>query len=76
MLVLDALRHEPHTTHLSVDEALAVVRRLKPKRTFFTHVSHRLEHEATNRSLPAGVELAYDGLRIPIEGTGRITDGH
>ena len=66
VLILDALRREPHTTHLSLDEALAVVARLQPKRTLLTHIAHRLEHETTNQSLPPGVELAYDGLRIPL----------
>ncbi len=66
VLILDGLRHEPHSTHLSIREALEVIARLKPRKTYLTHVSHRLEHEATNRLLPAGVELAYDGLRIPL----------
>ncbi len=66
VLVLDGLRREPHYTHLSIDEAVEVARELKPKRTLFTHMSHRLEHEATNRWLPPGMELAYDGLRIPL----------
>jgi phosphoribosyl 1,2-cyclic phosphate phosphodiesterase len=62
VLVLDALRERPHPAHFSVDEALAAVRRVKPKKTWLTHLSHELEHEATNRRLPAGVEVAYDGL--------------
>lgn len=66
VLILDCLRDEPHVTHMNVEEALEVVGRLRPRRTLFTHISHRLEHEATNRRLPAGVELAYDGLRIPL----------
>ena len=65
-LILDCLRREPHATHLGLDEAIEVVRRLAPKRTFLTHVSHRLEHEATRRELPPGVDLAYDGLRLPL----------
>ena len=40
--------------------------RIGAKRTYFTHMSHDLEHEATNSSLPDGMELAYDGLRIPL----------
>jgi phosphoribosyl 1,2-cyclic phosphate phosphodiesterase len=64
VLILDCLRHEPHPTHMSVEEAVAVARRLAPRRTLFTHMCHRLEHEATNRELPAGTELAYDGMRI------------
>jgi phosphoribosyl 1,2-cyclic phosphate phosphodiesterase len=66
VLVLDALRPKPHPTHFSLDEAVEVARKLKPKRTFFTHMSHELEHEATNAALPSGMELAYDGLRIPL----------
>ncbi len=64
VLVLDALRDRPHPTHFSVSEALAVVEKLKPRRTYFTHVCHDLEHEETNRRLPPGVELAYDGLTV------------
>ncbi|MGO8749191.1 MAG: MBL fold metallo-hydrolase [Thermoguttaceae bacterium] len=66
VLILDALRREPHPTHLNLDEALEIIHRLRPKRTLLTHIAHRLEHEATNQSLPPGVELAYDGLRIPL----------
>lgn len=64
VLVLDALRWRPHPTHFSVSEALAVVERLKPRQTYFTHICHDLGHEETNRQLPPGVELAYDGLVI------------
>lgn len=69
VLILDCLRHEPHPTHLSVDEALVIVKELAPKRTLLTHISHHLEHETTNRELPPGVQLAYDGLRIPLDGS-------
>lgn len=66
VLVLDALRHKPHPTHFSLAEAVQVAERLQPKRTLLTHMSHDLEHAATNASLPACMELAYDGLRIPL----------
>ncbi len=66
VLILDALRPKPHATHFSLDEAVAVAERLKPRRTLFTHMSHDLEHAATNAALPAGMELAYDGLKIPL----------
>lgn len=66
VLILDALRPKPHVTHFGLDEAIAVAQRLAPKRTYFTHVSHELEHVATNASLPAGMELAFDGLRITL----------
>ena len=62
VLVLGALRHKPHPAHFSVDEALAVIADLRPRKAYLTHMSHELEHEATNRTLPPGVELAYDGL--------------
>ena len=65
-LVLDALRHRPHPTHFTVAEALAVVERLAPRRAFFTHMCHDLPHAETNATLPAGVELAYDGLTLDI----------
>jgi phosphoribosyl 1,2-cyclic phosphate phosphodiesterase len=66
-LVLDALRHRPHPTHFTVAEAMAVVERLQPRQAYFTHVCHDLPHEATNRSLPQSVELAYDGLTLTID---------
>lgn len=66
VLILDALRHRPHVTHFGLDEAINVARRVKPKRTFFTHTSHELEYVATNASLPDNMELAYDGLRLPL----------
>jgi len=62
VLVLDALRPQPHPGHFSVDQALDVVSRLRPAQTYFTHMGHELDHETTNRALPVGVELAYDGL--------------
>ncbi len=65
-LVVDALRHRRHSTHFSVAEAIEVAARLAPKRTWFTHMCHDLGHAATNAMLPAGVELAYDGLVIDV----------
>lgn len=64
VLVLDALRHQPHPSHSTVEQSLAWVERLKPQRAFFTHIAHELGHEATNATLPAHVRLAYDGLRV------------
>jgi phosphoribosyl 1,2-cyclic phosphate phosphodiesterase len=66
VLVLDALRAKSHPTHFSLAEAVEAAQRVGAKRTYFTHMSHDLEHEATNAALPAGMELAYDGLRIPL----------
>jgi phosphoribosyl 1,2-cyclic phosphate phosphodiesterase len=64
VLVLDALRPQPHPGHFGLDEALEVIERLRPERAYLTHMGHELEHETTNRHLPKGVELAYDGLRF------------
>jgi phosphoribosyl 1,2-cyclic phosphate phosphodiesterase len=64
VLVLDALRHKPHPTHSTVENSLAWVERLKPRRAFFTHIAHELGHEATNAGLPGHVRLAYDGLKL------------
>ncbi|HBV62010.1 MAG TPA: MBL fold metallo-hydrolase [Rhodopirellula sp.] len=65
--VVDALRWKSHPTHFSVKEACDIAARIQAPRTFLTHICHDLEHEATNVSLPQGVELAYDGLRFEIE---------
>ena len=67
VLILDALRDRPHPTHFYVAEALDVVARLGPERAYFTHICHDLPHAATCARLPAGVELAYDGLVLEIE---------
>jgi phosphoribosyl 1,2-cyclic phosphate phosphodiesterase len=64
VLVLDALRLKPHPAHFGLEQALAAIERLRPARAYLTHMSHELEHEATNRRLPPNVELAYDGLRF------------
>jgi len=66
VLILGALRRRPHATHFSLDQAVALAQKLGPKRTYFTHVSHEMEYGATNAALPPGMELAYDGLRIPL----------
>jgi len=65
-VVLDALRERPHPTHLSVNQALGVIDRLRPERAYLTHMCHDLPHAATCARLPAGVELAYDGLTFEI----------
>lgn len=65
VLIVDALRDEPHATHFGIPQALAAIERVKPKQAYLTHVSHHLEYTETNARLPAGVELSYDGLRIP-----------
>jgi phosphoribosyl 1,2-cyclic phosphate phosphodiesterase len=65
-LVLDALRPEPHVTHLSVDQAVDIARRLGARQTYFTHCACRLDYRNVNPELPAGMEVGYDGLRIKL----------
>jgi phosphoribosyl 1,2-cyclic phosphate phosphodiesterase len=65
-LVLDALRHRPHPTHFTVAQASVVARRIGAARTFFTHISHDLGHEATCAALPPGMALAHDGLTLEV----------
>ena len=67
VLFLDALRYKPHPTHSTVQQSLAIVDQLQPKRAFFTHICHDLAHERTESMLPAHVRLAYDGLEVMIE---------
>jgi phosphoribosyl 1,2-cyclic phosphate phosphodiesterase len=50
-----------------VKNSLGIVERLKPKRAFFTHISHDLPHDATNATLPRHVRLAYDGMKLEFE---------
>lgn len=66
VVILDALRERPHSTHFSLSEALDVTARLRPERTYFTHICHDLPHAATCARLPDRVELAYDGLVLEI----------
>jgi phosphoribosyl 1,2-cyclic phosphate phosphodiesterase len=65
-LVIDALRDKPHTTHFTVAEALDVIARIRPRRAYMTHMGHDLGHAVTSARLPAGVELAYDGLVVGV----------
>ncbi|MBU7577292.1 MAG: MBL fold metallo-hydrolase [Flavihumibacter sp.] len=66
-LVLNALRHEKHISHFTLSEAVAVVQELKVPNAYFTHISHQLGlHELINASLPAGIQLAYDGLSVQV----------
>ena len=61
-LVLDMLREKPHLTHMNLSEALEAVRRIAPRRTFFAHCAHEVDHRALESNLPPDIRLAYDGL--------------
>jgi phosphoribosyl 1,2-cyclic phosphate phosphodiesterase len=65
--IVDALRHTPHPSHFTLAEALAWIERLKPRRAILTNMHVDLDYATLRRELPAGIEPAYDGLRIEIE---------
>jgi phosphoribosyl 1,2-cyclic phosphate phosphodiesterase len=66
LLVLDALRIRPHSTHYSLDEAVEAATRIAAKQTLFTHMCHDLPHAATCAGLPGGMALAHDGLVLTV----------
>lgn len=66
VMVLEALRYDPHPAHVSLDEALEVVARFRPKRAVLTHMAHTLEYGEVSANLPEGVELAYDGMVVEL----------
>lgn len=66
VLIIDALRHEPHPSHLSLGEAVAVAKTARAQRAFLTHIGHDLGHIETEKLLPEHIRLAYDGLRVEI----------
>lgn len=66
--IIDALRYSPHPSHFSVEEALAWIARMRPKRAVFTHMHVDLDYDTLNRDLPPGIEPAYDGMVLTTGG--------
>ncbi len=67
VLVVNALRIEPHNSHFNLEEALAFIRKVAPERAYLTHISHLLGfHAEVEKTLPENVFLAYDGLKIAL----------
>ncbi len=65
VLVLNALQKQPHISHFNLEEAIELVSKIKPNKTYFTHLSHTMGlHEIVSKELPQDIELAYDGLEI------------
>jgi phosphoribosyl 1,2-cyclic phosphate phosphodiesterase len=64
LLIIDALRFEPHPTHMNFAEALAFAEKVRAQQTWFTHICHDVSHEKAERELPANVRIAYDGLKL------------
>jgi phosphoribosyl 1,2-cyclic phosphate phosphodiesterase len=65
-LIVSALRHKPHPSHATLEQAVGWARRIGARQTWFTHIAHELGHAATNQLLPEGMALAYDGLEFPV----------
>jgi phosphoribosyl 1,2-cyclic phosphate phosphodiesterase len=66
VLVLSALRHLPHPSHATLEQSVAWAERIGARQTWFTHIAHDLGHKETNRTLPENVQLAFDGLSVPV----------
>jgi phosphoribosyl 1,2-cyclic phosphate phosphodiesterase len=66
VLVLSALRHAPHPSHATLEQALGWAQRIGARQTWFTHIAHDLGHAETNRTLPENMRLAHDGLSVPV----------
>ncbi len=67
VMIIDALRPEPHPSHATISESLRLVERIKPRQAWFTHMSHEVDHAEMEKTFPPNVRLAWDGLRIPFE---------
>ena len=68
VLVLDALRHRPHKTHFTIEEAVATARRIGARQTYFVHMTHDVGHAEEDARLPDGINLGYDGLSFEVAG--------
>ena len=67
LIILDALRKKEHISHFNLDQALALLKELKPKKALLTHISHYMGlHEEVNQELPDNIKLSYDGQKIKI----------
>ena len=64
-LVLDALRHRPHPTHFTIDQAIEAANKINPSRTYLVHMTHDLLHSTTDTALPTNINLAFDRLTLP-----------
>lgn len=68
VLVINALRYTPHFSHLTVEEALAVIEKIKPEQAYLTHICHDMgKHQDVSGKLPSNVKLAYDGLKFTVD---------
>lgn len=66
VMILDALRYTPHPTHLTVAQSLAILRGIGARSSYLVHLCHELDHHVLETSLPDGVYVSYDGLRVAV----------
>jgi len=66
ILVLNALRFEPHPTHFNLSQAIEMAEKIRAQVTYFTHITHIMEHNEVENKLPENMHLAYDGLELKI----------
>src|SRR5262249_2093129 len=66
-LVVSALRFTPTHLHFTIDEAVDFAEKVSAKKSYFIHISHEIDHEHVSCLLPSGIELAYDGLQVPLQ---------
>ena len=66
VMILDGLRHREHRTHLTVAECAEILQRIGAKQSYMIHMTHDLDHEETERGLPGGIKLSYDGLVLEL----------
>ena len=64
LLVIDALRYTPHPTHMNVQESLAAIEAIGPRRALLTHIAHEIGHAELEAKLPPHIRIAFDGLRV------------
>ena len=67
ILILDALRPLPHPSHSHLEKSIAFAHQIRAKRTYFTHMSHEIDHRTVDRTLPPGMHLAYDDLELTFD---------
>ena len=67
ILILDALRRDPHPSHAHLEKSIELVQKIRPRRALFTHISHDLDHATTNSELPPHIALAYDGQQLTFD---------
>jgi phosphoribosyl 1,2-cyclic phosphate phosphodiesterase len=66
IMILDGLRHRPHFSHITVEQAVEILGRIDAGQSYLTHMCHDLDHAETERDLPDSIRLAYDGLVLEV----------